>query len=129
MICVSEHKRQDFYKFYPQAKKNNVFVVHNGVDRLYRKINTTNYLQINDAVQKKEEYLFYFGNRGYYKNFPFVLELMNSEIVRNKNFTLVCVGGGKASKMETSQIQEYNLNDKIIFLSGVSSNNLNKLYN
>ena len=129
VICVSENTRQDFYKYYPSVATDSVHVVYNGVDKLYQPIKASETLKINNLILKKDKFLLYVGNRGYCKNFPFILKLMNSKIVRDLNFKLVCVGGGKMTKDEENQIKFLNLQDKILLISKLSTIKLNELYN
>ncbi len=129
IICVSEHTRQDFYKYYPEIDRNSVHVVHNGVDELYQPIKTKDTLKIKGLTLKKGNFLLYVGNRGYCKNFPFIIKLMNSKSVKDRKLHLICVGGGHPSEKENKQLEGEAIQGQITFLSDISSLELNELYN
>lgn len=129
IICVSEHTRQDFFNFFPNINKDKVHVVYNGVDNLYRPISIKSSLKINNLIIEKNEFLLYVGNRGYCKNFPFVIKLMCSKDVLDKNLKLICIGGGRPSVREINLLKDKNIFQKVTFLSDISSTQLNGLYN
>jgi glycosyltransferase involved in cell wall biosynthesis len=129
IICVSENTRQDFYKHFPNMPKNSIHVVYNGVDELFKPIDRSKLININGQKFENGKFLLYVGNRGYAKNFEFVLQLMSSTIVKEMNLRLVCVGGGLVSAKELNKLKKLNLTDNIIFLTNVSSTHLNILYN
>ena len=129
IICVSENTRQDFYRHFPNTSKNSIHVVYNGVDELFKPIDRSKSFYINGQKFENEKFLLYVGNRGYAKNFEFVLQLMSSTIVKKMNLSLVCVGGGRVSSKELNKLKQLDLIDNIIFLTNLSSTHLNILYN
>ena len=129
VICVSENTRKDFFKYYPSIPKDSVHVVYNGVDELFKPIDKSKFIKIQNQTFENKKFLIYVGNRGYAKNFKFVIRLMSSKKVKKMNLKLVCVGGNRVSTKELNIIKKLNLKDKIIFLTNVSSTQLNLLYN
>ena len=129
VICVSNHTKKDFLKFYPQFNPNNVHVVYNGVDEEFKKIEIKENIKINDSFLKINNYLLYVGSRGYCKNFKFIINLMSSKIVKDNGFKLVCVGGGEFSKNEIKHFKEKGIYGEITHLDKVENKDLNILYN
>jgi mannosyltransferase len=128
VICVSEHTKKDFLKYYPRLPEERVFVVHNGVDSLFRPIPKKEEIILENRSYEKEKFLLYVGNRGHCKNFPFVLELMNTSFVKELSLQLLCVGA-PPSPLEIEDMKKRDIVDKVSFVSGVSSEQLNVLYN
>lgn len=129
VICVSESTRQDFFKFYPDFNKKKVRVIYNGVDDEFKQIKKTEFIQIGDLSLKKDNFLLYVGNRGYCKNFSFVIKLFGNLPPKLTNFKLVCVGGGTPTKKELKKLKELKKYKNIKFIKNCSSDDLNILYN
>jgi glycosyltransferase involved in cell wall biosynthesis len=128
IVCVSEQTKSDMFSLYPWTKDKKVSVIYNGVD--------TEFFKDNNAKEKLlkldlefDDFLLYVGSRGYCKNFPMVLEMFASEYSRDNKLTLVCVGGGAFSKLETDLLSKFKINDSVILLNSVESKLLNILYN
>lgn len=129
VICVSNHTKLDFYKYYPKVNPAIVHTVHNGVDGLFKPIIKLENIELGGYTYQRNKYLLYVGNRGFCKNFNFVLKLMHSKIVQKEQFKLICIGGGMPSLKEKAEIKALNLQDEINFQSGITSDQLNNLYN
>lgn len=129
VICVSENTREDFHKYYSKFKKKNIYMVHNGVDDVFFPISKKDNIIIQNITLKKYSFLLYVGNRGYCKNFDFVLRLMTTRKLIDKELKLICVGGGKPNKEEIAYMKKLNVYDNLEFLSNISSQKLNILYN
>ena len=104
-------------------------MVYNGVDDLFHPLKQTESIVVCDLEFEKDDYLVYVGNRGFCKNFGFVLKLMASKLVKEKNLKLICVGGGNPKKQEIKEIERLKISQNIHFLSKISSPDLNKIYN
>lgn len=129
IICVSENTKKDLKFFYPQIfEKKIVDVIYNGVDEEFFEINNSQGFCFREKFLTNESYLLYVGNRGYCKNFDFVLRLMKTNIVKNSNLKLICIGS-QPSKREIAKIKNFNLDEKINFFSNVGSKDLNSFYN
>jgi glycosyltransferase involved in cell wall biosynthesis len=122
IICVSEHTKKDLLKLYPEVNSKLLHVVPNGVDK--------EFYQINDMHFTNKDYLLYVGNRVGCKNFEFVLKLMSSSMfIKNKNFKLICVGGGKFSEFEQHLFKKYDLESLVSQVLFIDNTKLNDLYN
>jgi len=131
IICVSEHTKKDLLKLYPEVRSDILHVVPNGVDKEFRKLsNIDEKFTIENITLNVNQYLLYVGNRVGCKNFEFVLKLMlNSQFIKEKNFQVVCVGGGRFSELEKMMIKQYGLEDAISQVLYIENEQLNYLYN
>ena len=129
VICVSENTREDFHQYYSKITKENVYVVYNGVDDVFFPILNKDHIFVQNIRLEKNSFLLYVGNRGYCKNFDFILSLMTSRKVKDKGLKLICVGGGSPNKKEISDMKKLNVYDNMEFFSKVPSEQLNELYN
>jgi glycosyltransferase involved in cell wall biosynthesis len=112
VICVSNSTRNDLIEILgiDEAK---VSVIYHGCgfkDRYYEKI--------KQIVPIERPYLLYVGQRARYKNFDKLLEAYGSSHNLNRDFQLVCFGGGDFSSSEIDKINNFQLGDKVIQLSG-----------
>jgi len=91
IICVSHSTKSDLMDIYPWVNKKRIHVVYHGVSDIF-KINEFNkiYTDSNTVV--------YIGSRATYKNFKYVVELLNS----SNSLNLAIVGGGPLSPYEKS---------------------------
>jgi glycosyltransferase involved in cell wall biosynthesis len=110
IICVSKTTKRDLIKIY-SIDDNKVTVIYNGITKL-RMGNP------NQAVNFKFKYLLYVGHRNKYKNFDLLLKCYVSNPCINKEFKLVCFGGGSLNSREISYIKKYNLKDRVLHISG-----------
>ncbi len=133
IICVSKHTKLDLLQLYPEINPNIVYVVPNGVDKEFRKLKKQpTILKVNQDTVSCNQYLLYVGNRIGCKNFEFVLRLLfQSKFIKENDFKVVCVGGGKFSKDELSSFKknDIELSGKILNIQHVTNEELNKLYN
>jgi glycosyltransferase involved in cell wall biosynthesis len=129
IICVSNHTKKDFLNYYPRIDEGIVHVVYNGVDDEFRPVQKMDLIKINNLEIKREKYLLYVGNRGYCKNFDFVLKLMKTKTVNDLGLVLICVGGGRFNKKELNYLSKNKLELKVHLLDKVEASDLNDLYN
>ena len=129
VICVSNNTKSDFLKYYPNFDINKIFVVHNGVDSVFSPIIKSEQFKIQNLKLFNNKYLLYVGNRGYCKNFDFVIKLLTNLPREITDFRLICVGGGKPSKKEMRLLNKLNISHMINFIQNCSVNDLNILYN
>jgi len=123
IITVSENTKNDLLNYYPNIDSKNVFVIYNGVSDGFFKINDKEYNYNLDNKVIRKNYLLYISSREPYKNFNFVINVLE----KLPDFNLYIVGP-LLTKKEIA-----NLNIKIperwqIFTS-ISSTILNELYN
>lgn len=131
IICVSKHTKKDLLMLYPEINPKNVYIVPNGVDKDFFKLQARDKnITINSINFEHKKFLLYVGNRVGCKNFNFILEMLNnSEFIKTKKFKLVCVGGGELSNLEINEIKRYNLEDLILPMKSINNQDLNYLYN
>jgi glycosyltransferase involved in cell wall biosynthesis len=121
IICVSEHTKKDLIRLYPEVRKDALFVVPNGVDVEFKVVSQDNY---------KKDFLLYVGNRMGCKNFKFILNLMkSSKFIQEKEFYVVCVGGGMFTNKELNSFRKLGFENKIKQVLCIDNQELNILYN
>lgn len=125
IICVSEHTKNDLYKFFGPLKNKELAVIHNGVSDDYFPIKSLNGgdLEFFKALNIQTKYLLFVGGRTSYKNFNFVLELL----AQLKDYKLVVIGND-FNKHERKFITS-ELRDRIIVTHHIDNHKLNILYN
>ena len=124
-----KNTKKDLKLFYPDIyEKKKVEVIYNGVDEEFFEINNSRGFNFRENFLANDSYLLYVGNRGFCKNFDFVLRLMKTNIVKNSNLKLICIGS-QPCKSESAEIKNLNLDNKIYFFSNVDSKDLNLFYN
>jgi glycosyltransferase involved in cell wall biosynthesis len=121
IICVSKHTKKDLVELYPDINSDILYIVPNGVDEEFKPL---------DQKKINSNLLLYVGNRSGCKNFEFILRLMSqSKYIQQRKFNLMCVGGGKFSKIELDLFKEYELSEVITQVLSVSNEKLNQFYN
>lgn len=108
IICIS-HKTKEDLVYYYNVDESKISVVYHGVEPLSD-------CHIIPAARSKP-YVLYVGNRGYHKNFRVLAKAYASNNEINKNYDLVCFGGGVFSTDERKLFE--NLRIKVDHLSGV----------
>jgi glycosyltransferase involved in cell wall biosynthesis len=108
IICVSENTKRDMMEILDVHDKK-IKVIYHGL--------TKNKTDDSERIVK-QPYILYVGLRRGYKNFRMLLEAFNGVEVFNKNFKLVCFGGGDFNYAERVYIRHHNLEEKVIFVGG-----------
>lgn len=93
VICVSDSTKTDFINFYPNFNPKKIKVVYNGVDEIFKPIQKKQNININGLHLNNQNFLLYVGNRGYCKNFNFVLKIFHQLPSHMNDFNLICIGG------------------------------------
>jgi glycosyltransferase involved in cell wall biosynthesis len=115
VICVSNSTRKDLIDILgiDEAK---ISIIYHGCSFNY------NYHEnIKEIAPIEKHYLLYVGQRDRYKNFDKLLEAYASSHKLNRDFQLVCFGGGDLSNLEIEKINNFQLGDKVIQISGDDS--------
>lgn len=125
IICISNHTYQDLLKFCPPKHNQKVELIHNGVSEKYYPITDDQHAPSADIGIRaiNRGFILFIGSRANYKNFNFVVSLMNDL----KDEKLVVVGNPLNEK-EKKMFTKDALNRTTIF-TGVSNEDLNYLYN
>ncbi|MCL2650510.1 MAG: glycosyltransferase family 4 protein [Candidatus Azobacteroides sp.] len=112
IICISQNTKTDLLKLYPKFLNKRIEVVYNGVsDAFYPK------------YDRQDNVILYVGGRVYYKNFPFVVEI----VCQLQKHQLVIVGNPLNTKEK--KMLETKLKDRYKIYSYISEEKLNDLYN
>ena len=101
IICISQNTKTDLQKFY-NIKEDKISVIY-----------LSNFFPNDTPVLKnfipKKNFLLFVGSRKRYKNFKILLESYSEINKINKNFDLICFGGGKFLEEEIKAIKDLNL--------------------
>jgi glycosyltransferase involved in cell wall biosynthesis len=120
IITVSKHSKNEIEKYYPKAK-DKIEVIYLGFDKSFTKL---------DSIKKNKQIL-YVGSMNSRKNFVGVLKAF--ELLGQKDYKLIMVGNfasNFALDTETQKlIQQAESNQNIEFRSGISNEQLVKIYN
>jgi glycosyltransferase involved in cell wall biosynthesis len=121
IICVSESTRKDLIEILKvdESKISTIYVAATPDISLGK--------EDRHIPRLDRSYLLYVGIRTDYKNFNRLLEAYYHSQRLNRDFQLVCFGGGAFSSEEKAQINSYQLEDKVIQISG-DDNKLAYLY-
>ena len=101
IITVSENTKQDLMKVYQSINESKIHVIHHGIDEN---------LILSSVFLKKNmnsQFILYVGHREGYKNFEFILPVMQ-ELRKSHKIQLVVVGS-KFTNLEIAMITKYQL--------------------
>ena len=120
IITVSENTKLDLIKFYKSINENKIYVIHHGIkDNL-----SLSSIFVKNNINS--QFILFVGHREGYKNFEFILPVMQ-ELRKSHKIQLVVVGT-KFTNLEIAKIEKYRLQSDIINLGQISDNHLGKLY-
>jgi len=127
IITVSQNTKNDLIKMFNYNPKK-IKVIYNGVDNSYKIIENQDLIKkIKDKYKTGKEFLLYVGNIKPHKNIPTLLKALEKI---NANSKLVIVGKkDKAYDEIFDIIDQYNLEDRVIFTGFVPDEDLILLYN
>jgi glycosyltransferase involved in cell wall biosynthesis len=108
IIAVSENTKKDIMEQYG-ISGDKITVIYHGVSFLPRK----NHI----AISLPENYVLFVGDRHKYKNFQNFIESM-ADILRKKDWFLVCFGGGAFSRDEKLALRHLEIHNKVKALAG-----------
>ncbi len=108
IICISQSTKKDLMNYY-NVPEGRIRVIYLG--------NSLN-LEISTQRMVDSPYILSVGHRGGYKNFNFLLTAYASSKKIQKDFKLICFGGGTFSAQERALIRSLDLNDKVLHFSG-----------
>jgi glycosyltransferase involved in cell wall biosynthesis len=125
IICISHNTYNDLNKFYKMKPNQKATVIHVGVSEDYyqieKSIETDNFIKKN---QLDNEFIVFVGGRTTYKNFDFVVEILNE----NTKLNLAVVGGGQLTEKEKLLFKN-NALERVTHFSSLENNELNILFN
>jgi glycosyltransferase involved in cell wall biosynthesis len=131
--CFSENDKTSAYKQYLAMKASKIITISDSTKKdlteIYKidekKIQT---IYLGNSLLPKEQvfnhklpsrYILFVGNRGGYKNFDLFFESIKDLLINDNELYLICVGGGKFSRIEfekcglnlSKQILQFDLKD------------------
>ena len=122
IICISQNTYNDLMRFCPPKKKQKVTIIHNGVSDDFFVLDEDNSKSKLPKGIEKNQYILYVGSRQKYKNFDFVLSVLNE----SPTLKLIIVGEQLHEKEKV--IIGKNIN-RVEVLSHIDNITLNVLYN
>jgi glycosyltransferase involved in cell wall biosynthesis len=108
LICVSKTTQRDLVNILNVPEEKTCAIYHGNSLRL----------KVTEAQIVKEPYVLFVGQRWGYKNFNILLTAFANYEKFNKTFKLVCFGGGSPNKSEILYMEEKNITNKVLFMSG-----------
>lgn len=125
IICVSQNTKADLMKFFPSISPENIRVIYNGVDLVYRPLGKDETQLQRICPFSSKEYVLYVGDRrSSYKNFNLAVNAC-----KLTNRPLVIVGGGPLSEKENQVLFNTIGKNKFKILLGINNEQLNLIYN
>ncbi|NCD10933.1 MAG: glycosyltransferase family 1 protein [Epsilonproteobacteria bacterium] len=127
VICISNSTKDDLFKFLPKTKKDNVKIIYISAGEEFYKIENLEKNLIGTRFEnlKNKKIILYVGDRkSSYKNFSLAVDIVGSL----EDYILVSVGAGQITDNEKALI-ETNLQNRFHHFLGISSDELNILYN
>jgi glycosyltransferase involved in cell wall biosynthesis len=112
VICVSHSTRKDLIEILG-IDKEKISTIYHGCSFNYH-----SHENIKQTAPIEKPYLLYVGKRDRYKNFDKLLAAYATSHQLNQDFQLVCFGGGDFSNSEIEKINNFQLGDKVIQISG-----------
>lgn len=128
IISVSNFTKNEIVKYYNFIDPSNIVVVHHGIDEVFYPEVIYDEFYIKNLLLKPKEFFLYVGNRGYFKNFPYVISFIQKSQNYGIQYPLVLVGEN-LSQDELKFIKKNKLNlKKFIVIKNLDNSDLRKLY-
>lgn len=125
IICVSQNTKTDLMRFFPSISQENIKVIYNGVDLVYRPLEKDETELFQICPFSSGEYLLYVGDRkSSYKNFALAVKTS-----KQTNRPLMMVGGGPLSEKENQVLVNVLGKNRFKILLGINNEQLNRIYN
>ncbi len=133
IITVSNFTKEEVLRVYPEAKKDNIVVIHNGYSSDYRKIDDKK--EINRVLERygiEAPYFLYVGRLEKKKNSPYLIEAFsilkeNHPELKEK---LVLIGNAGFGYDEAKYvIEEFNLNQEVYMPGWIKEEDLPHIFN
>jgi len=120
VVCVSENTKKDCLRFVKGLDENKCRVIYNGVSEEYFPIADKSTLKLPFEVNS---YFVFVGDRSHYKNFQLAVEFL-----KHGKLNMVIVGN-QLNDNELSMFNNMPADKKHVVMTGISNEELNKLYN
>lgn len=128
ILCPSECTKKDLLKEYPESKKNNIFVVYEGINFKFKPI--INH-KILEKYKIKKPYLIYIGAIEPRKNLKRLIKAFNLLIKEKEYSNLNLVIGGRAGWKNQDVfdlVNKLKLIQKVIFTGFIEDQDLPTIY-
>lgn len=103
VIAVSDCTKKDLVRLW-QVDPERITVVHHGVGAPFASADVA-VIGVQDLLPARvKKYILFVGNRGRYKNFDCLLRAFPKLISQNCDLSVVCVGGGAFTDIETKKM-------------------------
>ena len=113
-ICISETTKKDLMEIY-NIPKDKIKVIYLGGDHIVSYTEKVKYDLINKPC------ILYVGSRIKYKNFETLIKAYSNSSILQKDYNIVCFGGGIFSKKEKILFEELKVSKNIINFQGNDS--------
>ncbi len=120
IICISNNTKKDLLNFYDVDEKK-VEVIHLGVQKFHD-------YEKKNIIEYKKPFLLYVGDRLRYKNFFNFIKAYSTSTKLQKDFDIVCSGGGDITNLEKNLILNLNVDIKKIKQIEANDDQLSYLY-
>lgn len=124
IICYSEHTRQDLLRFYPETDPAMVNIIPLAAGLEFKPVDSTIPRPVCLEGLKGSRYLVYVGDRSPYKHFSVAVES-----TQHFSDTMLVIVGGRSLSPEEKRSLDAQLPGRYLHLQGLSSNDLNLVYN
>ena len=120
IICPSNKTKSDLINFY-NIPKNKIEVVYMGIHKFNQKTYT-------NRINIDKHFILYVGDRKRYKNFLNLIKAYSLSTRLQKDFILVCCGGGEITENERKKISDLKIDSSKILQIDGNDNDLCHLY-
>ena len=127
IVAVSQNSKSDILTVYPFIPEERITVIRHGVP-LADGVAEDNFSELALRWQLPVgagEYLLFVGNRGSYKNFELLVQLLSRH--RESSAFVVCVGGDTPGP-DRKRLERLGVADRCVFIDSIPDNALRILY-
>ena len=106
IICISNQTKKDLIRVY-RINKKKISVIYLGVDNRNYKFS-----------KKRKKFILFVGSRNKYKNFQSLIKAFSASKYLNKNYKIICFGGGNFTNEEIMSFEKLSVSNKIKYYKG-----------
>lgn len=120
IIAISHHTKADLIDILdvPESK----------IDVVHLASSLSDSYLLKNSMTQKIDYVLYVGNREGYKNFDFLLNVLQRFLITNKDLTLICAGGGSFQSGEIEKFAHLGISRQVLQVPIDSDQQLFGLY-
>lgn len=124
IICISEHTKRDLLRFFPEIDPAIVKVIYLGASDAFHVLAPDAQNLAGFSGLSPRQYVIFVGDRSVYKNFELAVEVLETL----PHLHLVVIGGRGLTPAHQALLNQ-KLLGRFLYLTGLSSAQLNVLYN